>query len=82
MYENDQSRWADRAACASTDPFYFHPEKGGSALEAKRICAGCDVRIECLTYALETNQQFGVWGGLSERERHKLLRQRRAKEAS
>lgn len=64
--------WQERALCAQTDPEAFFPEKGGSTREAKRICAGCEVRSECLEYALEHDERFGIWGGLSERERRKL----------
>ena len=64
--------WADQALCAQTDPEIFHPEKGGSTREAKKVCVGCDVRRECLEYALGHDERFGVWGGLSERERRAL----------
>jgi WhiB family redox-sensing transcriptional regulator len=64
--------WTERALCAQTDPEAFFPEKGGSTREAKRICQGCEVRDECLEYALENGIRFGVWGGLSELERRKL----------
>jgi WhiB family redox-sensing transcriptional regulator len=50
----------------------FFPEKGGSTREAKKVCLTCDVRSECLEYALEHDERFGIWGGLSERERRKL----------
>jgi WhiB family redox-sensing transcriptional regulator len=66
--------WQDLALCAQTDPEAFFPEKGGSTREAKRICAACDVRQECLEYALERDERFGIWGGLSERERRRLRR--------
>jgi len=66
--------WQDRALCAETDPEAFFPEKGGSTREAKRICQGCEVRAECLEYALEHDERFGIWGGYSERERRKLKR--------
>ena len=66
--------WRDLALCAETDPEAFFPEKGGSTREAKRVCIGCDVRAECLEYALEHDERFGIWGGLSERERRKLKR--------
>ncbi len=66
--------WQDRALCAQTDPEAFFPEKGGSTREAKRVCASCDVRSECLEYALGNDERFGIWGGLSERERRKLKR--------
>ena len=64
--------WQERALCAQTDPEAFFPEKGGSTREAKKDCVGCDVRSECLEYALDKDERFGIWGGLSERERRKL----------
>src|SRR5215212_7263372 len=66
--------WQERALCAQTDPEAFFPEKGGSTREAKKVCSGCEVRAECLDYALENDERFGIWGGLSERERRKLKR--------
>ncbi|WP_448073173.1 WhiB family transcriptional regulator [Georgenia yuyongxinii] len=66
--------WQDRALCAQTDPEAFFPEKGGSTREAKRVCTSCEVRAECLDYALANDERFGIWGGLSERERRKLKR--------
>jgi WhiB family transcriptional regulator, redox-sensing transcriptional regulator len=66
--------WQERALCAQTDPEAFFPEKGGSTREAKKVCAGCEVRAECLEYALANDERFGIWGGLSERERRKLKR--------
>ena len=67
--------WQERALCAETDPEAFFPEKGGSTREAKKICTGCEVRAECLEYALSNDERFGIWGGLSERERRRLRRQ-------
>jgi WhiB family redox-sensing transcriptional regulator len=66
--------WQERALCAQTDPEAFFPEKGGSTREAKRICSGCEVRTECLEYALANDERFGIWGGMSERERRKQRR--------
>ena len=66
--------WQERSLCAQTDPEAFFPEKGGSTREAKRVCQSCDVRSECLEYALRHDERFGIWGGLSERERRKLRR--------
>ena len=66
--------WQERALCAQTDPEAFFPEKGGSTREAKRICLGCEVRDVCLDYALANDERFGIWGGLSERERRRLKR--------
>ena len=64
--------WQERALCAQTDPEAFFPEKGGSTREAKKVCLTCEVRDECLEYALMNDERFGIWGGLSERERRKL----------
>ena len=66
--------WQDEALCAQTDPEAFFPEKGGSTREAKRVCQTCPVRAQCLEYALEHDERFGIWGGLSERERRRLRR--------
>lgn len=66
--------WQEKALCAQTDPEAFFPEKGGSTREAKRICQGCEVRDACLEYALAHDERFGIWGGLSERERRRLKR--------
>lgn len=65
----DDQPWADDALCAQTDPEAFYPEKGGSTREAKAVCASCLVQAECLDYALDHDERFGIWGGLSERER-------------
>ena len=70
-----EQSWQDRALCAQTDPEAFFPEKGGSTREAKRVCRSCEVRSECLEYALGHDERFGIWGGLSERERRRLKRQ-------
>ena len=67
--------WHDRARCAETDPEMFFPEKGESTGPAKRVCAGCEVWAECLQDALDRGERFGVWGGLSERERRVLASQ-------
>jgi WhiB family redox-sensing transcriptional regulator len=69
--------WRDDAACARTDPETFYPQgHTAQAMEeaAKRVCAGCPVREECLDYALSTGQYVGVWGGLSESERRGRIR--------
>lgn len=64
--------WQADSLCAQTDPEAFFPEKGGSTRDAKKICTSCEVRTECLEYALSNDERFGIWGGLSERERRKL----------
>jgi WhiB family transcriptional regulator, redox-sensing transcriptional regulator len=70
----EDEEWQERALCAQTDPEAFFPEKGGSTREAKRICQGCEVKDECLESALANDERFGIWGGLSERERRRLKR--------
>lgn len=69
--------WRDVADCRDSDPTLFFPVGStGPAVEqiqaAKQICAGCAVQEECLQYALETNQEAGVWGGYAEDERRRL----------
>ncbi|MEU7010398.1 WhiB family transcriptional regulator [Streptomyces sp. NPDC046332] len=62
------------ALCGQTDPDAFYPEPGGSPREAKLVCRACEVSTECLAWALENDQQFGIWGGLTARERQQLRR--------
>ncbi|GGV08495.1 transcriptional regulator WhiB [Streptomyces filipinensis] len=66
--------WQAQALCAQTGPDFFFPEPGSSVREAKRICAMCELRPACLDYALANDERFGVWGGLSEKERLALRR--------
>ena len=75
MIEPATLRWQAQALCSQTDPDAFFPEKGGSTREAKRVCLACTVRVECLEYALENDERFGIWGGMSERERRRLKKQ-------
>lgn len=65
--------WRDRAACAGMDPALFFPEKGPGASIIKRVCARCPVRAECLEHAVDARERWGVWGGMAERERRKLI---------
>lgn len=74
--ESDELAWQELALCVVTDPEAFFPEKGGSIQKAKQICRLCKVRDECLEYALAHNEKFGIWGGLSERERKRLQKLR------
>ncbi len=73
--EENPLAWQSDSLCAQTDPEAFFPEKGGSTRDAKRICTSCEVKARCLDYALENDERFGIWGGLSERERRKLRKQ-------
>ena len=76
--------WRAAAACRACDPDLFFPvSPSGLATErqvaeAREVCARCPVRAECLEFALDTREPYGVWGGLNEDERRTLLRQRRA----
>jgi WhiB family redox-sensing transcriptional regulator len=77
MIERSSTSWQDAAMCRGIDPEVFHPQSDEEADEAKAICAACPVREPCLEYALLAREKLGVWGGLSERERRRVLRQRR-----
>jgi WhiB family transcriptional regulator, redox-sensing transcriptional regulator len=68
--------WQDQANCLGVDPDLFFPERGASTREAKEVCRGCTVRADCLEFALQNGEKFGIWGGLSERERRRIRRQR------
>lgn len=85
LFDPDQT-WRAQANCLGVDPDLFFPERGASTREAKEVCRACPVREACLEYALAEGEKFGIWGGLSERERRRIRRQRRlaarAKEAA
>lgn len=68
--------WKAQANCLGVDPDLFFPERGASTREAKEVCRGCVVREDCLEYALSNGEKFGIWGGLSERERRRVRRAR------
>lgn len=74
--------WHSQANCRGIDPELFFPERGGSSAEAKAVCAGCVVREQCLDYALENHERFGIWGGLSERQRRRVRSARLAARAA
>ncbi|WP_419919770.1 WhiB family transcriptional regulator [Candidatus Poriferisocius sp.] len=81
--DRDQSQWRCDAACRDTDPDLFFPiGSTGLALEqielAKSVCQACVARTDCLEFALTTNQDSGIWGGLSEEERRQIRRRRKA----
>jgi WhiB family transcriptional regulator, redox-sensing transcriptional regulator len=69
--------WRQRASCRGVDPDIFYPISDEEADEAKAICAACAVRETCLEYALTNRERDGVWGGATERERRRMVRQRR-----
>lgn len=74
--EAETETWQEFANCLGVDPDLFFPERGASTKEAKAVCRGCVVRDECLEFALENAEKFGIWGGMSERERRRLRRER------
>lgn len=76
VVEEENREWLQRANCTGVDPDLFFPERGSSTREAKEVCRGCVVREDCLDYAIARNEKFGIWGGLSERDRRKVRRLR------
>jgi len=69
--------WRDKGACRGIDPEVFYPGDDDDAEEAKAICDVCAVRQACLEHALVAREKEGVWGGATERERRRIIRQRR-----
>lgn len=69
---HENAAWQTRALCAQTDPEIFFPDKGGTTRNAKKVCAMCEVKDQCLQYALAHNEDSGVWGGTSQQERRQL----------
>jgi WhiB family redox-sensing transcriptional regulator len=69
--------WRTLARCRGVDPVVFHPVNEDDADEAKAICALCPVREACLEYAIEAREKDGVWGGLTARERRRVIRRMR-----
>lgn len=65
-------RLGTHSACLDTPAEMFFPEKGGSADEAKAVCASCAIREPCLEYAIANNEVFGIWGGHTQRERQRI----------
>ena len=81
----DVERWREHAACQEVDPGVFFPVGvTGPAVPAiaaaKAVCDGCEARVECLEFAVSTNQEYGIWGGTSEEERRVLRRKWRARQ--
>jgi WhiB family redox-sensing transcriptional regulator len=68
--------WQDYANCRGADADLFFPERGASTRKAKAICGECQVRAQCLDFAIDIGEKFGIWGGMSERERRKVRRDR------
>jgi len=68
--------WKDKAECLDADPDIFFPPEGVNIHQARAVCARCPVQEECLEYALKHNIEFGVWGGMSRKEREQIARKR------
>lgn len=71
----DERLWAQHGSCSKQDPDALFVQ-GAEQNQAKQVCMGCPVRTECLADALDNRVEFGVWGGLTERERRALLKRR------
>ena len=71
---SDERPWLVFGACRDADPDLFFPTTREETDQALAICASCPVRPECLAYALEAGERFGIWGGLTEKRRRKLAR--------
>jgi WhiB family redox-sensing transcriptional regulator len=76
MMNGQDLAWQDLSNCRGADPDLFFPERGASTRTAKGICRECSVKNECLEFAIVSSEKFGIWGGMSERERRKIRRQR------
>jgi WhiB family redox-sensing transcriptional regulator len=76
---NSRPEWHKDAACKQVDVSFF-PGRGIDQRPIKAICKGCPVRQECLDFALDNNENYGVWGGTSERERRHIRKMRRNRE--
>ena len=74
-----EAAWMQRGLCRDIPPATFFPSDGVGVDVARRICDACPVQADCLEYALENRIDHGVWGGCSERERRRLLKQRRTR---
>ncbi|MFD3728866.1 WhiB family transcriptional regulator [Streptomyces sp. NPDC058671] len=71
-----EEHWVEHAACRAEDPEALFVQGNPQQSRAKAVCTGCPVRTECLAEALDNRIEFGVWGGMTERERRALLRRR------
>lgn len=69
--------WHEQASCRGLDPDIFYPVTDEDAESAKDVCTACTVRVSCLEYALAAREVEGVWGGATERDRRRMIRQRR-----
>ena len=73
----EELKWWELGACRGLDAAIFYPDDDDEALDAKSVCATCHVQSMCLEHALSAREKAGVWGGATERDRRRILRQRR-----
>lgn len=71
---HDDMAWAGFGSCVGVDPDIFFPERGDDTSRARAVCRVCPVRDECLSWALESRQCFGIWGGMTPSQRRRLRR--------
>ena len=74
LIDLEERPWAAYAACRNADPDVFFPGSESEAEDALRICRGCPVIEECRDWALDMRIRYGVWGGMTERDRRRVLR--------
>jgi len=82
LHAAEDLTWRNSAACKGLDATHFYPLDDAEAEKAKAICSSCLVQDRCLEFALGTREKDGVWGGHTERERRRIIRQRRRRKAS
>ena len=82
IFPAEDLSWQREANCLGVHPDLFFPERGASTREAKEVCRGCIVQGECHEFALRNGEKFGIWGGMSERERRRLRRIRAQERAT
>ncbi len=76
IHDKELNSWKSKGECVGVDQDIFFPERGASTRLAKAVCRRCNVQEECLEYAVNNGEKFGIWGGLSERERRAIRKKR------
>lgn len=77
IWSGSMTDWS-LALCRETDPELFFPQTWGESRDARKTCERCDIRIECLEFALNDSSLLGIWGGVTERERTRMRSRKRA----
>ena len=76
MIGEERPDWMKQAACRGVDPEVFYPTTTSGVKRAVQYCTGCPVRVDCLLYAINIGEEWGIWGGLTERDRRRVRRGR------